>query len=916
MRGGRAGAFRLTLVLLTVGLILAAGPGIGQQRRLRRARIRPSETAARDYLDAQGRPRPDLLRLGIQHVRRMPVALAGTAPHPLGYGSPGAIPQWNPIGPQPLIIDAKPPDMNALFQGAGPDSGQVVDVAIDPRGSADRVIYIATNGGVWKSADGGQTWRPKTDFTGSLSIGCVTVDPFHPDTVYAGTGNPQHLSYSGYLFPGYWFVKGIGIYRSEDGGENWSLLGESVFQGLTIYKILVARPGTLLVASSGGLFRSEDGGRHFGRNAPRFNNALPLVNGAVTDLDRDPERRDVFYAASTRFGLLRSTDGGATFPVNLFAHSEVPIPGDFGYISFSQSVRPNNRTMFASIGNRTTSPRFMGLYLSTDAGATWSRALAGDIACEDPDLDPDEEECSAGYTQTVGVDPQDPNRVYVGFEQLWLSTDGGLTSYPISRYKLHWDHHALVFSPSSHRHGPAPTPFWAGTDGGVHFTTDGGDTFANLNDGIATNLFVGIDVSRRSGTVLEPRYTYGGTQDCGTIEHRADHAPLQWHLAQDCDGLNVAVDPFNPLQAYGIANYLNFLHTTDGGDNWNFPPPSINCDNPPGLPCDGTLLTLNVDPNDSARVYVGQGILGGTSLFGSEDVAATFQTYFTFPAEIADAGMTRASSNFMWVGLDNGHVFHTTNLQQGPNSTWTDTGAPGGINPANLFAFCHVAVDPLDPSVAVAVTKGFTGIDPSNPTRHVFLTTDNGASWKDVSGQRGQPSTNVPDLPINDVVIDPRSTPHAIIIATDGGVLRTLDQGRTWAVLGLGLPNVTCRSLALNEEAIPPVLRVGTFGRSAFELGGSTGRISVQPRELDFGARDEARRLRVRDTGPGSLAVRLQAPAGFAIAGEGGSQFVLEPGEERTVTVRSGGPERRDVLRVLSSDPATPSVDVILRRRS
>jgi hypothetical protein len=115
-------------------------------------------------------------------------------------GSPGV--QWNQIGPAPLQIDA---DTN--FQGNGPDSGQVVDVAIDPRGSTDQTIFIATqDGGIWQSTDGGKTWQTTTDFLSSLSMGAVALDPANPSIVYAGTGSPASNS----------FFKGIGIYKSRE----------------------------------------------------------------------------------------------------------------------------------------------------------------------------------------------------------------------------------------------------------------------------------------------------------------------------------------------------------------------------------------------------------------------------------------------------------------------------------------------------------------------------------------------------------------------------------------------------------------------------------------------------------------------------------------------------------------------------
>ncbi len=94
--------------------------------------------------------------------------------------------QWKQIGPAPLQIDAE-----TNFQGNGPDSGQTVDVAIDPRGSTDLNIYVATDdGGIWQSQDGGKTWRTTTDFLNSLSMGALALDPANPSIVYARHWEP------------------------------------------------------------------------------------------------------------------------------------------------------------------------------------------------------------------------------------------------------------------------------------------------------------------------------------------------------------------------------------------------------------------------------------------------------------------------------------------------------------------------------------------------------------------------------------------------------------------------------------------------------------------------------------------------------------------------------------------------------
>jgi hypothetical protein len=176
------------------------------------------EAFLRRHRDIHGQVRPDIWRSGIEHVRGMKIAAALATARPKGKRLPAAVVfvgvQWRQVGPAPIRIDPDPVDplkQFRLFEGTGPSAGEVTDIAIDPQGTTDQIIYIATNdGGIWKSTDGGATWNPKTDGMPTLSMGAVAIDPTNSSIVYAGTGN---------LFDGgLVFTKGIGVYKSTDAG--------------------------------------------------------------------------------------------------------------------------------------------------------------------------------------------------------------------------------------------------------------------------------------------------------------------------------------------------------------------------------------------------------------------------------------------------------------------------------------------------------------------------------------------------------------------------------------------------------------------------------------------------------------------------------------------------------------------------
>jgi uncharacterized repeat protein (TIGR01451 family) len=746
-------------------------------------------------MDSTGRVRPDLWRQGIEQLMRMSaVPRVPLVPHGLVGGT------WTQIGPAPLRIDHR-----LDTQGLGPDSGEVVDIAIDPRGTTDQVIYIATNdGGIWKSTDGGASWVPKTDFMPSLSMGAVALDPGNPSIVYAGTGN---------LFDGGGvFSKGVGIYKSINAGEDWSVLNpgglftdnnpQRTTGGGVINRIVLPAPDVLLVATDIGLFRSVDGGQHFGSNAPTFDNGQPVLNDFISDLDLDTAMSTIVYASVQGVGIFQSTDNGVTFPTNLFNNPGAPA-APFGFIAFAQSTEPNNQTLYASVSVNPApfGAPFKGLFRSTNGGSNW-----------DPPFGLAEgAQCQCGYDQTVGVDPQDAMRVYIGFQHLFLSTNGGGRFVNVSEDKIHVDHHALVFTPGTHISSGPPTRLYVGTDGGIARTDDGGGNWANLNEGIATILFLSIDIGR--GSAFNNGFTYGGAWDNGTSEHRPDMPGTDWHLGLSADGGTTAVDPCNPNHAFGVGN-RTYAVTTNGGREW--------VDNPANALPLFSVDVLKADPNCNV-VYAATSTPNPTpELRQSTNNGGNFTSIHTFPSEITAIATVKIDSNTLWVGLADGTVQRTSNALAGVDSTWTVTRRPR----ADRLPVSGIAIDPTHLDQAVVVYPGFCAeaCAPGNPTRHVFRTTDNGATWTDISG-------NLPDLPLHSVVIHSSASSYTIIVASDASVLRTANLGTTWEILGMGFPMVDATSLALDAEISPPLLRVGTYGRSVFEL---TGAIEIPDADLSI----------------------------------------------------------------------------------
>jgi len=213
------------------------------------------------------------------------------------------------------------------------------------------------------------------------------------------------------------------------------------------------------------------------------------------------------------------------------------------------------------------------------------------------------------------------------------------------------------------------------------------------------------------------------------------------------------------------------------------------------------------------------------------DNGNTFPLMHSFPQTVTAMNQVKEDPNTIWVGLNDGTVQKTHNAMKGVASTWTTvtvSGAPTGQKVSGI------AIDPTNASTVVAVYPGYSGVD---PPQHVFLTTNDGSKWSNISGTANGGDNNLPDIPLHAVVIVPSTSPHTIVVGSDAGVMQSADFGQTWQVLGKGFPNVPVTALALDFAVNPPVMRASTYGRSIFEFRNlpPTVTISANPNPITVG---------------------------------------------------------------------------------
>jgi len=401
--------------------------------------------------------------------------------------------------------------------------------------SQPNVFYVAaTNGGVWKTDDAGRTWNPIFDLQPTGSIGALAIAPSDPNIIYAGSGE-------GLQRPD--LSVGDGMYKSTDGGRNWTHLGLRDGQQIAAIIVDPRDPNRLFVAVLGhpygpneerGVFRSSDGGQTFQRVLYKDENT-----GAV-DLAFDPTNSRNVYAvlwearqgpwengawSGPNSGLFQSTDGGNTWHQ---LTGGLPTPAE-GLGRIGIAIAPSDpKRMYAMVEARPS-----GVYRSDDAGTTWRRVnteqrVAGrgsDFAC-------------------VRVDPKFKDVIYVANTSTYRSMDAGQTFTAIKGAPGGDDYHTVWINPEH------PEIILLALDQGATISVNGGRTWSSWYNQPTAQFYHVITDNQF------PYWVYGGQQDSGSagVASRSDYGEItfrDWHPVGVEEYGYVAPDPLNPNLIYG-----------------------------------------------------------------------------------------------------------------------------------------------------------------------------------------------------------------------------------------------------------------------------------------------------------------------------------------------------------------------------
>ena len=680
---------------------------------------------------------------------------------------------------------AKKTTLAPAWKFAGPTNvgGRISALAFNPKDS--KIVYAgAATGGVFKSTDRGVSWQPIFDEQAVLPIGDIAVDPNNPNNLYVGTGeaNGGHNNFSG-----------AGVFKSTDAGATWKHLGLEATT--TIGRIVIdpANANRVYVAATGSYFgNGAERGIYRSTNAGQSWERVLFVNdstGAI-DLVIDPKNPTTLFAAMWQrvrrpnraqltgeaSGIYRSTNGGTTWQ-RLGTAQGLPGPSaSIGRIGLAIcGTKPENLYALYTINSN-----YGGLYRSQNGGTSWTKT----------DLNNSLDSGFAGFSWYFGnvrVNPNDPEQVFVLDTALMGSFDGGRTwpifyGYGGGPANLHVDHHALSFDPADPRY------LLSGNDGGINISRDAGYGWEKVAALPVTQFYqIAIDPSR-------PERLYGGTQDNGTVRTASGQLNT-WDAIYGGDGFYVIVDPTNSNIIYAESQNGGLGKSTNGGVSFRGATTGIS-----GAEPKNWSTPVVMDPNNHNVLYYGTNrvyrTVDGASSWRAISPPLTNPNSPALLGTVTTIAVAPNNSAVIYAGTDDSNVWVTADT----GKTWKKISAPLPVRWVT-----RVAVDPTNANIAYVT---FSGLKWNSPQPHVFRTANMGTSWQDISA-------NLPDAPVNTIVVDPKF-PNFLYVGADIGAFYSSNAGQSWALLGEGLPLVSVYDFAFHAPR--RLLVAGTHGRSMYTL--------------------------------------------------------------------------------------------------
>ncbi len=665
-------------------------------------------------------------------------------------------------------------------------------------GSSSRPLeyyFGATGGGLWKTSDGGVTWRAVSDkFFTSSSVGAVAVAESNADVVYVGMGETELRGN---------IIQGDGVYKSTDGGKTFSHVGLEKTLAIARIRVHPSNPDIVYVAALGdpyganperGVFKSTDGGQTWTKSLFRDERT-----GAV-DLSMDTAHPDILYAGlwevfrtphslssgGAGSGIFKTTDGGASWK-ELSRNDGLPKPV-WGKIGVAVSPADANR-VYAIIEAADG-----GVFVSDDAGQTWK------VINDDRRL-----RQRAFYYTRIYADPQAKDTVYILNTGIYRSTDGGKTIRPIR--VPHGDNHDLWIAPND------PKRLINSNDGGANVSVNGGESWTDQD--FATAQFYNVIT-----TSHVPYHVCGAQQDNSTACVSSTGAANLYDVGGGESGY-IAPDPRDTdlFYAGSYGGLLTRINRRTGEER------AINVwpDNPMGFSSSDMTerfqwtYPIVFSPTDARTLYATSQHVWRTrnegqtwerispdltrhdpSTMGPSGGPITLdQTGVETYAVVFALAPSPVDSRVVWAGSDDGYIHVTRDDGQ----KWEK------VTPPDLPDFTRISfieASPHDAGTAYFAANRYQRADRSP---YVYKTTDYGQTWTRI----------VHGLPTSDfarTIREDKKRKGLLFLGMENGIYVSFDDGAVWQSLKLDLPVTPVHGIEVKGNDVV----IATHGRSFYVM--------------------------------------------------------------------------------------------------
>ncbi|MCD4697578.1 MAG: PKD domain-containing protein [Bacteroidales bacterium] len=623
--------------------------------------------------------------------------------------------------------------------------GRINAVAFHP--TDPDIIYIgAPAGGLWKYDGASGGWASTTDNQPTLGVSSIVVNWENPDIIFMGTGDRDAGD-----------AVGMGVFRSTDGGDTWEVWNNGM--GNKTVGRMIQHPSNadiVYAATSGGIYKTTDAGANW----------VFKHTGGTKEIVFKPGDPSVMYAGGNG-NFYKSSDNAENW-----VEITNGLPGGSRSVI---AVTPDDPAyVYCLLSNGDS---YKGIYRSTNSGESFTEmSTTPNIMSWG---------CNGGsggqawYDLDVAADPNDKDVVFAGGVNCFKSIDGGST-WDISSHwwgdcgvpAVHADLHVMEYNPLNDR-------LYAGNDGGIYYTMNGGDTWPEITDGLPISQVYRIGQSK---TDIDK--VINGYQDNGTSTYYGNN---NWQTSYGGDGMECAFDHTDPAYSYATLYFGDIFRLINNGSSHK-----VGGNGAHGMTESGGWITPFCLHEGNSDIMFG----GYQNIWRAEGVKTNTFTW----EKITTAGggnidvVEHSPADFdLFYYARNGQLYRSDNIMdETPSWVTLTTFLPGS---GNVF---DVESHPFDAEI-VYITQ----------SSGVFVSNNRGFSWEDITG-------TLPDINMNSLAAYVNSL-DGIYVGSDAGVYYRDAFMADWVMFSNGLPvDASINEIEIYHNPDNPgddVIRAGTYGR-------------------------------------------------------------------------------------------------------